>query len=135
MRRLFVDTAAWVALLDVSDFQHQAAVRFWESLRSTPVAFVTSDYILDEAYTRLRLSLGLQAAVTLHELIRGSRSVTVVKVGEDVLEEAWEIFVRYQDKEWSFTDCTSFALMRRLRLSEVFTFDDDFRQMGYVAQP
>jgi len=135
VRRLFVDTAAWVALLDVSDFQHQAAVRFWESLRSTPVAFITSDYVLDEAYTRLRLSLGLRAAVTLHELIRESRSVTAIKVGEDVLEEAWEIFVRYADKEWSFTDCTSFALMRRLKLSEVFTFDDNFRQMRYVTLP
>ncbi|MEW6233622.1 MAG: PIN domain-containing protein, partial [Chloroflexota bacterium] len=80
-------------------------------------------------------SLGLRAAVALHDFVLGSRAITVVEVGKGVCQDAWEVFVRYSDKEWSFTDCTSFALMRRLGLGEVFTFDDDFRQMGYVVQP
>jgi predicted nucleic acid-binding protein len=135
VRRLFVDTAAWIALLDVSDERHQDAMRFWNEFKARPVRFITSDYVLDEAYTHLRLSLGLRAAVALHDFVQGSRAITVVEVGKGVCQDAWEVFVRYSDKEWSFTDCTSFALMRRLGLGEVFTFDDDFRQMGYVVQP
>ncbi len=135
MRRLFVDTSAWVGLLDTSDDYHQAAARFWTGLKNTPVKFVTSDYVLDESYTRLRLSFGLRAAIALHDIVQQSNAITVAEVGKDVRQEAWQVFVRYADKEWSFTDCTSFVLMQRLGLTEAFTFDDHFRQKGYVVQP
>jgi predicted nucleic acid-binding protein len=35
----------------------------------------------------------------------------------------------------SVTDCTSFALMAALGLSEVFTFDDDLSQVGFIRWP
>ena len=135
MRRLFLDTSAWVSILDTSDDCHQKASRFWSGLKNTPVKVVTSDYVLDESYTRLRLSLGLRAAIALHEIVQQSNAITVAEVGKDVRQEAWEVFVRYADKEWSFTDCSSFVLMLRLGLTEAFTFDEHFRQMGYVVQP
>jgi hypothetical protein len=44
-----------------------------------------------------------------------------------------QIFVQYADRTFSFTDCTSFALMRTMELTEAFTFDrTDFRAAGFV---
>ena len=44
--------------------------------------------------------------------------------------KAWEIFVQYEDKGFSFTDCTSFAIMERLKIDTAFVFDDHFIQYG-----
>jgi predicted nucleic acid-binding protein len=45
------------------------------------------------------------------------------------IREAWGVFHSHRDKGWSFTDCTSYAVMRRLRLSQAFAFDRHFSQM------
>lgn len=53
---------------------------------------------------------------------------------DDVIEkEAWEVFKKYnRDKLWSFTDCTSYVLMKSMGIDMAFTFDErDFRQMGF----
>ncbi len=135
MRRLFVDACAWVAIFDRADDNHQAALLFWDSFKGKPVRFITSDYVLDEAYTHLRLDAGLATAVALHGLVEKSNVITVAEVDRNVRQDGWEVFVRYADKEWSFTDCTSFALMRRQGMTDAFTFDHHFQQMGYVVQP
>jgi predicted nucleic acid-binding protein len=51
----------------------------------------------------------------------------------DDLESAWQFFRRYQDKDWSFTDCTSKAVLERLGIATAFAFDQHFRQFGSVT--
>ncbi len=49
-------------------------------------------------------------------------------------DAAWQLFVRYHDHVFSFTDCTSFALMRAMSLEEAFTFDrGDFATAGLAT--
>jgi predicted nucleic acid-binding protein len=55
----------------------------------------------------------------------------VLRVSEALESAAWQIFKRYNDKEFSFTDCTSFAIMRERDLREAFTNDHHFEQFGY----
>ncbi|MBI2933751.1 MAG: hypothetical protein HYY16_19075 [Planctomycetes bacterium] len=50
-------------------------------------------------------------------------------------EAAWKLFKRYDDQVFSFTDCTSFAVMNKLGLKEAFTFDDGFRKVGFATLP
>ncbi len=52
-----------------------------------------------------------------------------------LLAAGWEIFTTYEDQLLSFTDCTSFALMRQRQLLEAFTFDTDFHRAGFVVRP
>ena len=54
---------------------------------------------------------------------------------EDLLREALEQMTRFADKRLSLTDCASFALMERLGLAAVFSFDSDFRNCGYQMVP
>jgi len=44
-------------------------------------------------------------------------------VNQVVLDKAWEIFEKYSDKDFSFTDCSSFAIMEMLKINNVFSFD------------
>ena len=51
---------------------------------------------------------------------------------EDV-GRAWEVFQRYHDIEWSYTDCVSLAVMDRMEIQQAIAFDKHFRQFGKVS--
>jgi len=135
MRRYFVDTSFWIALLDRSDASHDDVTAFWQEMARQPVRLTTSDYVLDEAYTFLRRHVGLQAAIDLHDVIQASRLIQVAEVRAPIRAAAWDTLVKYQDKVLSFTDCTSFVLMWRMGLTEALTLDADFAQVGFVQAP
>ena len=88
--------------------------------------------MLDESYTIIRLRAGHRVAVEFGEEVRSSRLVRVEYLTPDAIEAAWVLFKRYGDKDFSFTDCTSFVLMRELRLAEALAFDGHFTQAGFV---
>jgi predicted nucleic acid-binding protein len=130
---IFVDTGAWYALLDESDANHHAAVKFNESLVHP---MVTSNYIADEVITLARKRLGYKVAVEIGEKLWNESIANLIRVTPNDEKKAWEIFVKYSDKTFSFTDCTSFALMYRVGITEVFAFDDHFTQYGsFIVLP
>ena len=134
MERLFVDTTALAALYDRSDRNHAPALRCWKRFRKEAVELWISDYILDETLTLIRMRVGHGEAVRLGESLMTS-GINLLEVTPEVREAAWDIFVRYEDKDFSFTDCTSFALMREISVSRAFTFDRHFRQFGLDTVP
>jgi uncharacterized protein len=127
---IFVDTAAFLAIENRWDAHHEEALGYWrfcvEKLRS----LVTSDYILDESYTIIRLWAGHRVAVEFGEAVRASRLLRVEHITQEILEAAWRNFRDFGEQEFSFTDCTSFALMQRLAVEAVFTFDAHFSRQG-----
>jgi len=129
--KIFVDTAAWLALNDRSDQLHPHAAEMLAAIRTERISLVTSDYVLDESLTIIRVRVSHTAAVAFGQSIFGSSIVELLSVGSDDRLAAWEIFRKYVDQKFSFTDCTSFALMRKLRLKTVFTFDEHFPLMGF----
>ncbi|MBI5239165.1 MAG: PIN domain-containing protein [Elusimicrobia bacterium] len=129
-----MDTSAFVALEDRSDRLHAPARSFYESL--TPAdRLCTSNYVVDETVTRLRYTVGWQAAVDFAEAVLKSRLCGVVYVDADVERAALQVLKRFKDKRLSFTDCTSMALLARLRLDAVFAFDEDFARAGFRTLP
>lgn len=69
-------------------------------------------------------------------IVRNKGLLTVIQVTEEIEESAWLILERYnKDKLWSFTDCTSKAIMEALDINQVFSFDKNFEQMGFIKRP
>lgn len=132
---IFVDTAGLVALADRSDNHHRRARGFLRSLDLAKGSLVTSDYILDETITKLRFTIGQALTLQFIQAILDSQLYTIVGVDEDVRRLAWEWFRKYHDKPLSFTDCTSFVIMKTLKLDTAFTFDQDFSILGFNALP
>ena len=91
--------------------------------------------MLSETVTLIRYHLHHQAAVrfwkTLHALV-DAELVQFVRVTELHEIAAWEIFEHYADQKFSYTDCTSFAVMRDLGLQQVFTADRHFATLGFT---
>ena len=130
---IFVDTSAWYALLDKSDANHRAAVKFKDSLVHP---LETSNYIADEVITLVRNRLGYKVAVEIGQKLWDESIANLIRVTEQDEKKAWEIFVKYHDKTFSFTDCISFALMERVGVTEVFAFDEHFTQYGsFIVLP
>ena len=133
--RIFVDTSAWFALYDRRDDAHGNATRFWYELKRQPARLVTSDYIFSEAITLTRARGGHTAACRLGEFLQKSAVVELAEVTSPVRAQAWDLFVRHADKDFSFTDCTSFVIMRELNMTNAFAFDEHFAQMGFKVWP
>lgn len=135
-KRIFIDSSAFLALEDESDEHHAAALRFRDQeLLSGHYELITTSYILDETLTLIRSRLGISASIAFSRKIRRSQVVRVLSVSQEVEEEALDLFEQYDDKNFSFTDCVSFVVMRELGIKEAFAFDEHFEQMGLVCRP
>jgi predicted nucleic acid-binding protein len=130
-RIVFVDTVAWVALANENDNLHEAAISERRKLAREKVRFVTTNFVIDESITLIRSRTNHANAVAFGEMIRQSKTINVVHISRELEEEAWQLFKQFYDKEFSFTDCTSFVVMRREGIWECFTNDHHFEQMGY----
>ena len=133
---IFVDTSAWYAAEVEDDVNHEKARKFLSKLASGKHGVsVTTDSVLDETLTLLRSRRSLASATAFIDKIRKSRSIRVFWIDESLFEKALDIFRKSDRASWSFTDCTSFALMNDLSLPEAFTFDNHFRAAGLQALP
>ena len=128
MKRVFVDTGAWYALVDKKDPDHEKAASF---IRANAFPLITSNFIFSETVTLIRMRLGWTIAADFGKKLRESGFVSLVSLKDEDEARAWEIFLKYKDKDFSYTDCTSFAFMERLRIDTAFSFDSHFRAMKF----
>lgn len=135
MRRVFVDTGAFVALRNRSEREHELARRTLRVLLAEGVRLFTSNFVVAETYTALLVRVGHAEAIAWGAHVRTGRAVELVRVDEDVEDDAWTLLTSHSDKAWSFVDATSFALMARDGADEAFAFDRHFRQRGLRVHP
>ena len=103
------------------------------------MALVTSNYILDELYTLLLMNVGYLPTVNYKEkldILIAEHVLDVIWIDRDLAKRGWDVFEQYNsDKQWSFTDCTSYVVMEEFGITEAFTFDHHFEQMGFILLP
>ena len=135
MKGIFVDTAGWMACADAADPSHGAACDARDGALEAGMLLVTTDYVIDETLTLIRMRLGIVAAKAWWTQIEGSSRLRWEWIATARSEKARTMFFRYRDKDYSFTDCTSFVVMHELRLKQALTGDHHFRQMGFDIMP
>jgi predicted nucleic acid-binding protein len=126
---IFVDTGAWFAAFVPNDTDH-AAADAWLETNAEPL--VTTDYVIDELLTLMKMRGEFRRALRLGASLFAEEIAQIAWVLPDDIQQAWNIFRRYDDKGWSFTDCVSRVVMERLGIQRAFAFDDHFRQFGTV---
>ena len=138
MSLVFVDTGAWIALLNSRERLHLRARETYASCSNQGVRLATSSDVLDETTTRLRYDVGLKAALAFRDAVESAqqkRLLRVLWVDANVHRQAWALLERHRDIELSFTDATSAAIARALKMKTVFGFDGDFRSLGFELIP
>ena len=132
MDRLFVDTSAWFAYANRKDRQHAGVS---EILRTYPGRLVTTNYVFDEIISLCLYRLGHHASRMVGSVLMDPDEVDMVRVTSEDELMAWELFCNRTDQKYSFTDCTSFTLMRRLGLDTALALDTDFAAENFIVVP
>jgi predicted nucleic acid-binding protein len=107
-----------------------AGARDWLGQNAEPL--ITSDYVVDETLTLLKVRGEGRRAIALGEQFFSGTLCTVYHLTEVDILLTWEMFRRFTDKGWSFTDCGSKVLIEKLNITRAFAFDQHFRQFGSV---
>ena len=126
----FVDTSFWFAVQSSADANHEQARRLWAG--RGPGELITSNHVVGETWTLMRRRAGYHAARRFVETIGVSPSIAVVHLDATTEDDAWKWLLRHDEREYSFVDATSFAVMRRRRITEALAFDGDFSAAGFV---
>jgi uncharacterized protein len=127
---IFVDTSFWVALRNRRDARNQTAAGLLT--RNSGTHLVTTNHVRGETWTFLRRRGGHRAAVGFLDVLERSPRVRVEQVSIEVEERALGWLRQHDEREYSFVDATSFALMRTLQIREALAFDGDFSAAGFV---
>ena len=135
MKRLFVDTAGWMACADASDAKHKDCCASRDEWIADGGLLVTTDYVVDESLTLIKVRMGLVAAEAWWRQCEASSRLRFEWIDALRAERALSRFFRSRDKGFSFTDCTSFVVMEELRIRHALTVDRHFEQMGFTALP
>ena len=133
--RLFGDSSAWLAFFDRRQPEHDSLRRTVNALSRQSLTIYVTDYVIDETLTLILARVGHLTAVACGEWLLSSPIVKVVRIEPSQWDQAWALFKRYDDKAFSFTDCTSFVVMQQHKLVNAFAFDHHFEQMGFRMWP
>ena len=135
MNRIFLDTGYLIALESSDDKYHKKALQYWRELLQQQPLLVTTGYIFDEVTTFFNSRNRHSKAVEIGEILLGSPGVEFIHVNEILFDAGWQVFQQHSDKRYSFTDCISFAVMKREKIREVLSFDGHFEQVGFIKLP
>lgn len=130
--KTLVDTAAWIALINRSDTLHEQAKAVMNQLREAKSKLVTTEFIFVEVANALSKPPLRNSAVLFINGLRRLKTVQIVPASAKLFQTGWLLYSDRPDKEWSLTDCISFEIMRREKVSKAFTSDHHFEQAGFV---
>jgi uncharacterized protein len=132
---IFVDSSAWIALADRGDSRHKEAAAAYPSVLKDFRTLVTSNLVIAETYVILLKEMGHGVAVDFLERINASPRILKIWSNESIETEAERMLAKYSDQDFSYADAVSFALMKRLKVKNAFSFDKHFVVAGFVNLP
>ena len=131
---VFIDTGLFIAYINNRDEHHAKASSIIEDVMKNKYgAAFTSNMVFDEAMTFILYKTGdVKKAIGVRDLIMGNeekdipRFMNMLFVDEEILENGWDIFVKYANKKLSFTDCSIIELMKSRNIGHLASFDAGF---------
>jgi len=132
-RSLFIDTSGFFALLVREDAAHERAAEFLRGWQSTGKYAFTSDYVVDETATLLKVRGEGHLLSRFFDSIIHSQALALAFVDEHRFYQSRDFLLKHLDHEFSFTDCTSFVLMKERGATEALTKNRHFREAGFQA--
>lgn len=137
-KRIFVDTSAWIEITLSHELHHVETASYFRHEDASGSIFFTSDYVLDEAYTRLLTSQSITSVKSLREKTSQATNdgkLVTVWTDEVLFEKAWKNFVKFTEHRLSFTDALIATIVKDLKIDEVLSLDAGFVKIGLTVKP
>ena len=129
MPEIIVDTSALVAFFVRSEVEHASAREY--AARNPTARWIILESVVDEFVTWVRAKVSISDPIQVGQVLR--REHIYVNISDDDDAATWECFCQYDDKLWSYTDCSILVMARKLGISEVFAFDEHIGQMAALG--
>ncbi len=130
---IFIDTSAFLAVLNASDQFHPAAKQSWGQMLTSDSALFSSNYIILETTTLLQHRFGIEAVRLFESDILPI--LEIAWIDEPIHKQGMSALLVANRRNLSLVDCTSFEIMRQLGLDAAFTFDPHFSEQGFGIIP
>jgi len=130
---IFIDTAAFLAVLNAEDRFHQSAKNTWNEIISYQLPLFSSNYVILETTALLQHRFGIEALRLFDNDILPA--IEIIWVDETIHQQGMSAILIANRRKLSLVDCTSFEIIRQTGLDQVFTFDPHFREQGFKVIP
>ena len=133
-QEIIIDTSALIAFFVRSETHHQTAQQY--CIQNPKKHWLILESVFDETVTWIRTKISSKVSIQVGQILREEHHYINLSDADDAA--TWEAFCKYDDKKWSYTDCSILVMAYRLQVFEVFTFDDHIRQMaglGIICVP
>lgn len=130
--KIFIDTAAWIALLNSRDNLHQKARLIMDDLIENKNPLVTTEFVLMEVADAISAPRSRPKTIDFIDNILLLPILLVIPASQDLWKAGWQLYKQRSDKEWGLTDCTSFIVMKQENIKIAFTADHHFEQAGFI---
>lgn len=128
-RQVFLDSSSFLSIINPYDQRHQDARAIWTRLTQEHWDTFTTNFMVAETHSLLIARLNHKRARDfLREIVHSS--TVILRVTPDDEHKGRSIVLKYDDKDFSFIDATSFVVMERSQIPYVFAFDRHFSQYG-----
>ena len=131
-RQVFVDTAAWLALINVDDDFHNLAKQVRKKLQQDNCSLITSDFVLLEVADALTNPRIRSQTINFINRLRNLFGLKIVPISQSLFNAGWQLYSQRLDKDWGLTDCISFVIMQQEGITIAFTSDKHFEQAGFA---
>jgi predicted nucleic acid-binding protein len=130
---IFIDTSAFLAILNKDDTNHPAAKNLWNDLLYSENVIISNNYVLVESFALIQRRLGIEAVRVFHEDILPL--INIEWINAETHKSGVSAMLTASKRNLSLVDCVSFEIMRALGIKKVFAFDPHFAEQGYRCIP
>ena len=132
MKKVFVDTAAWLALINSQDDFHDLAIKVRKKLKRNGYNFTSTDFVFLEVADALNNPRFRKQTIMFINRFKRLPDLDVIPVSDSLFQQEWQLYTQRLDKDWGLTDCISFVVMQQENITEAFTTDKHFEQAGFI---
>ncbi len=129
MNRVFVDTSGFYASFNRRDRHHHHAASLFHQAQIEHWFLFTTNFVISELHALILARMGRSSAWNFLQAITIGRT-NIIRATENDEQRTREIIEHYNDKDFSYCDALSFAVMERLDIEKAIAFDEHFHQYG-----
>jgi predicted nucleic acid-binding protein len=131
MRQVFIDTSAWIAIVNTSDTRHKRAGEVYRQLLKDHLSLVTTSLVLSETQIFLRRRIGYDVAMNFLAGVNESARIKTIFPDLPIEQQGKQILRQFVDQDFSLADAISFVIMKEMQITQAFAYDDHFVIAGF----